>query len=154
MLIFVCNETDLHCDSLGFTVITNLVSGLAGNMDNINIGEEDIASEIKEIESSSKLTLLGVSVWLAVVTIATIIVFVVVYKRLGRNVDNGSDAEMGSKKANCSIVNVSELIFPELQRDQAPPLPEKSKSDETGISVECPTDNSTTDLPTLHSVRH
>jgi flagellar biosynthesis/type III secretory pathway M-ring protein FliF/YscJ len=129
---------------------------LVGNIDNINFLEDDIATRLKKEEGANSVTLIGVGAWLAVVTIATIVIFIVVYKRLGRNVDSESDAEMGSKQANCSIVNVSELIFPALQREEASSLPEKCNIDSTELSVESPTNISTTspDMPTLHTARH
>ncbi len=82
-------------------------------------------------------------VWFGIVTIAIIIIFVVIYKRLGRSNkaptgQAADDAETGdvdvTKKNSSSIIDVASTIFPTLSPHSGT-YPEKTMPQDTDVNL-------------------
>lgn len=90
--------------------------GLANILDEQSKEQEEMGSSVKQL-------IYVAGGWLGAVTIATIVIFVVIYKRLGRDplddkLIKDGDAEAGSSQSShCSIVDVAGSIFPPLSRE-------------------------------------
>lgn len=66
--------------------------------------EDDVRTEVEAAKTSINTTNVALGIWLGVVTVATVVIFIVIYKRLGRKTgpdtvnitDFMDDAETGS----------------------------------------------------------
>jgi hypothetical protein len=100
-------------------------------------------NKVKSLESGIDTLAVGMAGWLGIMTIAAVVVFVIVYKRLGRNSDDITDAETGSvdssHNAKTSIVDFDS--FPSL-RDADLGTPERSCMDD---------EDNPSDLPQIHT---
>jgi hypothetical protein len=90
----------------------------------------DDEAKVEELSSGIDTLAIGMAGWLGLMTVASLVIFVIVWKRLGKNDKEDTDAEAGSVQsssdARSSIVDFS--LFPSL-RDADLGTPEKSNMD-------------------------
>jgi hypothetical protein len=102
-------------------------------------------NKVQSLESGVNTLALGMAGWLGIMTLASIVIFVIVYKRLGRNSADVKDAETGSVQssndAKSSIIDFSP--FPSLREADLGTTPERSCLDSD--------DDSLNDLPKVHT---
>ena len=98
--------------------ISGLKANFEGGMGNRLAKDED---KVAQLGGGVQTLVVGMVGWLSVMTVAAIVVFVIIYKRLSRHDDSdgGADAETGSVGGSTgdasSIIDFA--LFPSLNRD-------------------------------------